>query len=87
MTCIIGLVDNGKVYMAGDSIGYATASDAHPLNQPKVHRVKDKPIMVGFAGSIRSAQILEYNPQTFPKLIEGEEYNLEYLITKFIQIL
>ena len=58
MTCIVGLVQNGKVHMAADS----AASDSN-----SVHKRKDSKIfvvdeyLIGFSNSFRMGQILKHD--------------------------
>lgn len=58
MTCIIGLLDKNKIYMAGDHI----ASDGYSLklyNEQKVFLKDD--FIIGCTGSFRMAQLLQYS--------------------------
>ena len=57
MTCIVGLVEKNKIYMAGDHI----ASNGYSLkiyNDQKVFLKED--FIVGCCGSVRMAQLLRY---------------------------
>ncbi|MER9768912.1 hypothetical protein NKJ09_22940 [Mesorhizobium sp. M0189] len=57
MTCIVGLVDNGKVYIGADSA--ATTGDSIEVRaNRKVFR--NGPYVIGFTGSYRVGQMLEY---------------------------
>jgi len=86
MTCIIGLVDkDGKTYLAGDSMGYANVSWGTPVSNPKVFKVKDKPIVLGYTTSFRMGQLLEFHPEIFPDLHRDKtEYTREYIIREVI---
>lgn len=56
MTCMVGLIDNGTIYMGGDSV----ASDGISLlttDFPKVFRVGK--LLFGFAGAYRGAQLVK----------------------------
>lgn len=56
MTCIAAVIDDGKVYLGGDSLvsnGYATIPGA-----TKVHRIGD--LLMGFSGDVRDMQILKH---------------------------
>ena len=54
MTCIVGLSDNGKVYMYGDSL-----STAGGVSRTKPGKVKkSNGIVYGGAGSVRGLQIM-----------------------------
>lgn len=83
MTCIVGLVDNGVVYMGADSLGSNYQSKT-VRNDKKVFKLKDSDkAVVGFAGSYRIGQLLMYSSG----LIDSrDEPNIdhEYLVTKVI---
>ena len=73
MTCIVGLIHNGSVYMDADSgslTGYAQTSVA----ETKVYRKGE--LLIGDSGSVRCAQILRYavKPQTIPQDADMHEY-------------
>lgn len=57
MTCIVGLVQNGHVYMGGDSAGVA-GYELVLRRDPKVFRVG--PFVIGFTSSFRMGQLLHY---------------------------
>jgi len=79
MTCIVGLVENNKVWIGGDSAGVG-GLDIETRVQPKVF-VNDKFIM-GYTTSFRMGQLLEHS-LTPPKYYT--EYNLmKYMVTDFI---
>lgn len=82
MTCIIGLKHNKKIYIGGDSCttaGYETR--AQP--QKKVFRIGGADILVGYCGSIRLAQIMQY-VLTPPKITSPIE---KYLVCDFVPAL
>jgi hypothetical protein len=59
MTCIVGLVDNGKVWLGGDR---ASVDDHHYLTlsaHPKVFR--NGPFLIGYTSSFRMGQLLEHS--------------------------
>jgi ATP-dependent protease HslVU (ClpYQ) peptidase subunit len=67
MTCIVGLVDKGKVFIGGDSAG-VRGSDMHVRRDKKVF-VNDG-FAIGFTTSFRMGQLLAYSfnpPQADPK--------------------
>jgi ATP-dependent protease HslVU (ClpYQ) peptidase subunit len=78
MTCIIGLAENNKVYLGGDS---AAAGDwsLRVSNTKKVFRVG--PFLIGYTTSFRMGQILQYQVD-FP---EAPIYDEKYMVTKFIE--
>lgn len=57
MTCIVGLVRDGRVYMGGDS---AAVDESHRMQvtEPKVFR--HGPMIIGDAGAFRAGQVLRY---------------------------
>lgn len=65
MTCIVGLVDNGKVYLGGDSAGVAGWSLTVRADS-KVY--SNGPYILGFTSSFRMGQLLRhaFDPPTPP---------------------
>jgi len=77
MTCIIGLVENGKVYMGGDSAGVA----GYSITTRKDSKVfKNKDFLMGFTTSFRMGQLLQYR-LTLPEVGDDIE---RYMCTDFI---
>ena len=84
MTCIVGLIDNGKVYLGGDS----AASDSKSglivqRTDPKVFKVGQYGI--GFTDSFRMGQILQY--QWKPPIYTPTKNNSnldKFMRTKFV---
>ena len=58
MTCIVGLLDSGKVWMGGDSAGVA-GLDLMVRADQKVF--KNEPFIMGFTTSFRMGQLLRYS--------------------------
>lgn len=58
MTCIVGLIENGKIYLGGDSCGVSD-NDYHIRKDKKVFR--NGPMVMGFIDSFRMGQILQFN--------------------------
>jgi ATP-dependent protease HslVU (ClpYQ) peptidase subunit len=57
MTCIIGLVENGKVYIGGDSAGCADGE----IRATKIAKVfQNGNFLIGFTTSFRMGQLLQY---------------------------
>lgn len=56
MTCIVGIAWRGSVFIGGDSA--AVTDELIATRGPKVFQVGD--MLVGFAGSYRAAQVLQY---------------------------
>jgi ATP-dependent protease HslVU (ClpYQ) peptidase subunit len=79
MTCIIGLSENGQVYMGADSCA-SNGWEARITKLPKMFRVGK--FLIGFTGSIRMGQILQYHLDIPP---QGEEPDEEYLVRIFVE--
>ncbi len=79
MTCIIGLIDNEKVYMGCDSAGVAGLDISGRADQ-KIFKVGD--FIMGFTTSFRMGQLLRYdfNPPKKPPNVDI----YKYMVTKFI---
>lgn len=79
MTCIVGLIDGGKVYLGGDSAG---VSGYHLVTRkdPKVFRVGD--FVIGFTSSFRMGQLLAH-AFTPPKRHEDTDV-YAYMVTSFV---
>ena len=69
MTCVVGLVDGGIVHMGGDDIITAEAD----LVQTGASKVVKYPsgLVVGFAGSLATSNILARPDGDFVKLLKG----------------
>lgn len=78
MTCIVGLVNDGCVYMAGDSAGVADTR-CTIRNDPKIFK-KDG-MLYGFSGSFRFGQIVRYEFKLPKKPASKTEH--EFLCTTF----
>ena len=79
MTCIVDLVDNGKVYIGGDSAGCA-GYDVRIREDQKVFRNGN--MVFGFTTSFRMGQLLQYClniPDHDPRLDD-----FKYLCTDFM---
>jgi len=86
MTCIVGMVEDGEVYIGGDSIA-ADGWDKDIIAERKVFRRRD--ILFGCAGSIRMMQLIQYHlviPQRLP-LVSDEEYIIVSLVGAIRQCL
>lgn len=86
MTCIAGIVEGGRVYLAGDSAG---SNDAHQLTlrlDKKVFCRNDLGMIFGCCGSFRMFQLLHH--VFAPPLPASEEEDLEhYMATTFVNAL
>ena len=79
MTCIIGLVDKGNVYMGGDSAGIAGLSISIRSDE-KVFI--NGPFLIGFTTSFRMGQLLHYKFDP-PKQTVNQD-DMKYMVTDFI---
>ena len=79
MTCIIGLVQDGKVYMGGDSAGVAGYSMSVRADE-KVYR--NSGLLMGFTTSFRMGQLLRYSFIP-PERLPSEEPD-KYMVTRFV---
>ena len=79
MTCIIGLVSDGKVYMGGDSAG-ASGWLVRAVRSPKVFEVG--PFIIGYTTSFRMGEILQYHLSVQPQNGESDH---EYMVCQFVE--
>lgn len=82
MTCIVGLVDNGKVYIGGDSAG-CVESDLRTRADEKVFINRD--FIFGFTSSFRMGQLIRHSfvpPHHHPSIPDDK-----YLVTTFVNAL
>ena len=72
MTCIVGYVEKGRVYMGADSCG----SNGHNYaiyNRPKLFKINDR-FIIGCTGTFRLIDLLHYGFDP-PKITEGYDRN------------
>ncbi len=79
MTCIVGLVDQGRVYIGGDSAS-CSGWELTVRNDGKVFR--NGPFLMGFTSSWRMGQLLRYAFR--PPLHDPELDDFAYLVTVFV---
>lgn len=79
MTCIVGLIDNGSIYMGGDSAGVAGLSISVRLDE-KVFQ--NGPMLIGGTTSFRMLQLLRYKLDP-PKQTVSQD-DMKYMCTDFI---
>ena len=79
MTCIVGLVDKGTVYIGGDSAGVAGLSVSIRADE-KVF--VNGPFIMGFTTSFRMGQLLRYKLEPAAQTIK--QTDMEYMVTSFI---
>lgn len=80
MTCIVGIVRDGKVYLGGDSAGVA-GLDLTVRKDRKVFKNKD--FAMGFTSSFRMGQILQYefDPPPFEEFSpRTDDPVMEYMV-------
>ena len=80
MTCIVGLVDKGIIYMGGDSAGTDERLNQLIRDDPKVFR--NDQFIIGFTSSFRMGQLLRFK-FTPPKRYQGEN-DYEYMVGRFV---
>jgi len=80
MTCIIGLVEDGKLYMGSDS-GAMAGWDKRLRKRSKVFKVGE--FTVGYTSSFRMGQILQFHLNVRARE-EGETVD-EYIVRGFIE--
>lgn len=80
MTCIVGLIKNGKVYIGGDSAG----SDGWNVTVRKDTKVfKNSDFLIGYTSSFRMGQLLRFKFKP-PKYHKEDKDLYEYMCTDFI---
>lgn len=79
MTCIVGLVEDGNVYIGGDSAGVAGLSISIRSDE-KVFG--NGPFIMGFTSSFRMGQLLRY--KLAPPQQTVHQSDMEYLVNDFI---
>jgi len=81
MTCIVATVENGKVYMGGDSL-VSSGGYSRIKREKKVYRVDE--FLIGSAGSIRGSNLLRFS-LNIPKNT-GKD-NFKYMVTVVVPII
>lgn len=79
MTCIVGLVDKGKVFIGGDSAGVENYNVSIRSDE-KVFC--NGPMLFGFTTSFRMGQLLRYALRIPPQDQQIDDY--QYMVTTFI---
>lgn len=80
MTCIVGWVHKGTIYMGGDSAAVG-GMDIKVRLEPKVFIVNNS-FIIGFTGSIRMGQLLRFSLK--PGMQRKSQTDYEYMCTDFI---
>ena len=80
MTCIVGVVDQGKVWMGADSAGSRSIAHIRIRADEKVFRVED--FLVGFTTSFRMGQLLRFGftPPEHPEGVSPYEYMVRLFV-------
>jgi ATP-dependent protease HslVU (ClpYQ) peptidase subunit len=81
MTCIVGMVENGKVYIAGDSAGVNSNFQSTVRADTKVFQVGE--FLFGGCGSFRMIQLLRYKLEAPARKECQEDY--EYLVSDWLE--
>lgn len=79
MTCIVGVIQKGKVYIGADSAGVA-GLDVTIRKDPKVFKVGE--FVIGCTGSFRMIQLLRFS-LTLPKIYPDSDI-YQYMCVEFI---
>lgn len=79
MTAIVGIVEDGKVWLGGDSAGVGGLS-LQTRSDPKVF--KNGETGIGYTSSFRMGQILEHH-LTMPTPYESED-GMPYMVKRFV---
>ena len=86
MTCVVGIVEDGKIYMGADSLESNANCEAMVRKDSKVFINEE--FIIGFTSSFRMGQILRFKFK--PPSIEGERYGLDifkYMCVDFVDSL
>jgi len=78
MTCVVGLIDNGIIHMAADSLGSGSYIKTE-RKDPKLFTMNNKAI-VGFTTSYRMGQVLMYSDL----LKHQKNITHQWMVTEFI---
>ena len=86
MTCIVGLKQNGHVYIGGDSVGVAGYMKSARRDE-KVFRNKN--FIMGFTSSFRMGQLIRYSfdPPKQTKKSKKNSNDMKYMVTTFVDSL
>lgn len=83
MTAICGVVEGNTVYIGGDSCASGESMESWIRNDKKVFR--NGPFLIGFAGSWRGGQLLQY--KFYPPPQEIYMTAMTYMVTDFVDSL
>ncbi len=80
MTCIVGLVNRGTVYVGGDSAS-VQGWTSRVTRLPKVFRVG--PFLIGYTTSFRMGQLLQYGLEV--RIRRPDEGEMDFMVTEFAE--
>lgn len=83
MTCIVGLVHDGKVYLGGDSLGCDLSTYSGVIRTDKKVFRHGK-FLMGFTSSYRMGQLLQYKFAS-SRDIEHTEDVMSYMVNVFVE--
>ncbi|MDX1216296.1 hypothetical protein GOL99_12200 [Sinorhizobium medicae] len=79
MTCIVGIVHEGEIFMGGDSAGVGGMSITNRVDE-KVFR--NGPYLIGYTSSFRMGQLLRYHLKVAKR--DPDVSAMEHMVTAFI---
>lgn len=79
MSCIVGVIDKGELWMGADS---AASSNYEMHIRPDQKMFRRGPMLIGFAGSFRVGQLMQYS-FTMP-VHQPELTNVDYFVSQFV---
>ena len=83
MTCIVGIVHRGTVYLGADG-RIVNGSEALPLAHPKVWPLDGGRLIIGASGSARAAEILRYTLAVPACASVVEQDPMAYMVRAFV---
>jgi ATP-dependent protease HslVU (ClpYQ) peptidase subunit len=80
MTCIVGMVEDGVVYIGGDALASETVGN-HVVARADEKVFANGDFLFGFCGSFRIGQLLRY---AFTPPEQGNKNDMAYMVVDFI---
>ena len=81
MSCVIGLMDDGNVYIGADGFATTEEGERRPIVADKI--IRNKHYLIGYTGSVRTGQIVDSHNFDPPDKIEDlAEAMREHLYAK-----
>jgi len=80
MTCIVGVVHKGRVYMGADSAG-SNGWQTRPVQHPKIFKSGD--FLIGYTESFRMGQLLEETLSIARQQVNEDDFT--YLVRVFLE--